>query len=70
MLELFEAAEAAAPVPLLTDRFIDLSWEEARAVARATDDVRRRRGETPIGFKLRWTSAAMRSAPINWVRPG
>jgi 2-keto-4-pentenoate hydratase len=60
--ELFEAAEAATPVALLTDRFPDLTWEQARAVARATDDIRRTRGQIPIGYKLGWTSTAMREA--------
>ncbi len=61
-LELFEAAQTAAPVPLLTERFPELSWEQARAVARATDAIRRRNGQIPVGFKLGWTSAAMRDA--------
>ncbi len=60
--ELFNAAESATPVGLLTDRFPDLTWDQARSIARATDRVRQKRGQTRIGFKLGWTSAAMRDA--------
>ncbi len=60
--ELFDAAESATPVALLTERFPELTWEQAREIARATDGVRRNRGQISIGFKLGWTSAAMRDA--------
>lgn len=39
-----------------------LDWEYARAVAIARDELRLADGETRIGWKLGWTSAAMREA--------
>jgi len=49
-------------VPLFTDTIPALTWQQARAIARARDDLRRRAGERLIGFKLGWTSSAMREA--------
>lgn len=71
--ELLENAEPGAGfVPLFTDRFPDFDWDQARLVARARDEARRRAGERPIGYKLGWTSAAMREALCiaepNWGR--
>ena len=60
--ELAEGERAAMPAPLLTGRWPDLTWTDARAVATARDRLRRRAGEAPIGYKLGWTSAAMREA--------
>jgi 2-keto-4-pentenoate hydratase len=57
-----EAERTATPLPLLTERFPDLSWEQARQIARARDQLRLRDGDTAIGYKLGWTSAAMREA--------
>lgn len=60
--ELAEGERAAAPAPLLTGRWPDLTWTDARAVATARDRLRRIAGEAQIGYKLGWTSAAMREA--------
>ncbi|NNE96150.1 MAG: 2-oxopent-4-enoate hydratase [Acidimicrobiales bacterium] len=60
--ELFDAQRRRAGVELLSARFPDLDWEDARRIARATDDLRRADGEVQIGFKLGWTSTAMREA--------
>ena len=60
--ELIEAQRTATPTPLLTSRFPDLTWDEARVIARATDALRVEAGEILIGYKLGWTSAAMREA--------
>ncbi len=60
--ELADAERDGRWVPLLTERFADLDWAAARAVARARDDLRRAAGDTRIGYKLGWTSAAMREA--------
>lgn len=60
--ELLEAEHTTVPVPLLTDRYPDLGWAGARAIACACDDLRRERGDGMIGYKLGWTSAAMREA--------
>ena len=49
-------------VPLFTDTIPALTWQQARAIARARDDLRRQNGEQLIGFKLGWTSSAMRKA--------
>ncbi len=60
--ELYRAAKQAQPVHLLTKRFPDLDWDGARQVARATDALRSSAGEIQVGWKLGWTSAAMRRA--------
>lgn len=60
--ELREAEPGAGCVELLTDRFPDLTWPEARAVARARDRLRVEAGEHQLGYKLGWTSLAMREA--------
>lgn len=49
-------------VSLFTEEHPDLTWSEARAIARARDNLRREDGETLIGYKLGWTSSAMREA--------
>ncbi len=60
--ELFTAARERRPVELLTDRFPFLDWDDARRIARATDALRVAAGDQLIGYKLGWTSAAMREA--------
>ena len=60
--ELDRARTTATPVPLLTGRHGDFGWSDARAVAKHTDVLRELAGETQIGWKLGWTSEAMRSA--------
>lgn len=60
--ELLAAASTATPVTLLTERHPDLTWDDARAIARATDRLRLAAGQAPIGYKLGWTSAQMREA--------
>jgi 2-keto-4-pentenoate hydratase len=60
--DLRHAERSATPVELLTDQHPDLSWDDARAVARATDRLRADEGDTMLGYKLGWTSAAMRDA--------
>ncbi len=60
--ELDRAERNAEPVELLTARFPSLTWEDARAVATANDDIKRERGERQVGYKLGWTSAQMREA--------
>ena len=47
---------------LFTARYPGLTWHDARAIARRRDEMRRNAGETFIGYKLGWTSAAMREA--------
>ena len=60
--ELADAERDGRWVPLLSDRFGDLDWATARAVALARDDLRRASGDTQVGYKLGWTSVAMREA--------
>ncbi len=60
--QLFDAATTATPVELLTDRYPDIDWGVARSIARETDRLRRADGQTQIGWKLGWTSEAMRAA--------
>jgi 2-keto-4-pentenoate hydratase len=60
--DLRHAQRSATPIELLTDQHPGLSWDDARAVARATDRRRLAEGDTMIGYKLGWTSAAMREA--------
>ncbi|MGI9607875.1 MAG: 2-keto-4-pentenoate hydratase [Acidimicrobiales bacterium] len=61
-IELHSAMQTAHPVALITERHPDLDWADARAIAIATDHLRLAAGETRIGYKLGWTSAAMREA--------
>lgn len=60
--ELAAAEQDGRWVPLLTDRVDGLDWSAARSVARARDGLRREAGDTLIGYKLGWTSSAMREA--------
>ncbi len=66
--ELRDAEHQQRPVELFTTRFSDFSWTDARAVSRARDELRVEDGETPTGYKLGWTSAAMREA-LGIARP-
>ncbi|HSM65774.1 MAG TPA: hypothetical protein VK860_05680 [Ilumatobacteraceae bacterium] len=61
-VDLRHAERSATPVDLITDWHPDFGWDDARAVARATDRLRVDEGDTMIGYKLGWTSAAMRDA--------
>ena len=47
---------------LPTDRFPELDWAGARRIARERDALRHADGDEQIGYKLGWTSAAMRAA--------
>jgi len=60
--ELFDAGKAVRPVELLTTRYPEMTWDDARAIARATDSRRVAAGDVQIGWKLGWTSEAMRTA--------
>ncbi len=60
--ELATAEQTGDPVPLLSERFPEMTWTDARAVARARDELRKQQGEIQSGYKLGWTSAAMREA--------
>lgn len=60
--ELLEAVAGAQSVQLFTARFQPFTFADARAIARRTDHLRTQRGETRIGYKLGWTSEAMRKA--------
>lgn len=70
--ELRDAEHNRGSVPLFTERFDGFTWDDARAVARARDALHLHDGETPVGYKLGWTSAAMREAlgidRPNWGR--
>ncbi len=61
-VQLYDARQSASPAPLITARFPDLPLADARAIARFSDELRRDDGETQIGWKLGWTSQAMRTA--------
>ena len=61
-LRLHEARQSATPTQFITRTFRDLSWTDARAIALITDQLRVDDGETQIGWKLGWTSEAMRTA--------
>jgi 2-keto-4-pentenoate hydratase len=60
--ELRTAENERRGVALPTDRFPELDWAAARATARARDQLRLADGDRLIGYKLGWTSAAMREA--------
>lgn len=61
-VELRLAETRAEPVELLTARFPKLDFTAARRIARARDELRRVDGDVPVGYKLGWTSEAMRGA--------
>lgn len=61
-LELRTAETERRGITLPTDRFATFSWSDARATALARDALRRADGDRRIGYKLGWTSAAMRAA--------
>ena len=60
--ELRRAEQSLQPTPLLTDRFADLTWADARAIALARDRLHLADRERLLGYKLGWTSAAIREA--------
>lgn len=60
--QLHEARLTATSIDFVTSNYPDLIWEEARAIAREGDALRRADGEMQIGWKLGWTSSAMREA--------
>lgn len=53
---------------LPSERIDGLAWADARAIARRRDALRLEDGDTLIGYKLGWTSKAMREA-LNIARP-
>lgn len=61
-LALEEARKSATPIDFITSSIPDLNWDDARAIARLSDGLRRDAGEAQIGWKLGWTSEAMRTA--------
>lgn len=60
--QLRTARRTAKPIEFVTSSFPNLTWPDARAVARRSDQLRRDDGETQIGWKLGWTSEPMRTA--------
>lgn len=63
LAEELAAAEAAGrSIGLPSTRFADFDFTTARAVARHRDALRHADGDTMIGYKLGFTSAAMREA--------
>jgi 2-keto-4-pentenoate hydratase len=60
--ELYDAAKAVRPVELLIQRYPEMTWDDARGIARATDTLRVAAGDVQVGWKLGWTSEAMRTA--------
>jgi len=53
---------------LPSKRISTLTWADSRAIARRRDALRLADGDTMIGYKLGWTSKAMREA-LNIARP-
>ncbi|MDO5682719.1 MAG: hypothetical protein Q4G46_07825 [Propionibacteriaceae bacterium] len=63
ILDALDRAESSAiGIPTLSSRHCGLSVDDAWAVARGRDQRRAARGEVRVGYKLGWTSAAMRQA--------
>lgn len=60
--EIEYAERSARGVPILSARPAGLTEDEAWAIAAARDARRLARGERRVGYKLGWTSAAMREA--------
>jgi len=61
-LELDRAERTRVPVPTFTSRQWALTPAEAWSIAAARDRLRADRGEVRAGYKLGWTSEAMRRA--------
>lgn len=61
-LELDQAERTGEAVPPFSDRQLGLTENEAWLVAAARDRLRADRGEVRTGYKLGWTSGAMRRA--------
>lgn len=57
-----QAERTAIGIPTLSSRHCGLSEADAWAIAAARDERRLARGEVRVGYKLGWTSAAMREA--------
>ena len=63
ILDALDTAEASATgIPTLSSRQGGLSEADAWVIAAARDERRLARGEVRVGYKLGWTSAAMRKA--------
>ncbi len=61
--ELLAAERGRTPYPLLSEGFgSGFGWDDARRIALAIDELRRSNGDQMVGYKLGWTSAAMRKA--------
>jgi 2-keto-4-pentenoate hydratase len=61
--ELRRAEQQVCRVGLLTHRFGDrFAWSDARSIAREVDRFRIGEADSQVGYKLGWTSAAMREA--------
>lgn len=60
--ELWQAEQTGGTVPLPSSRHPAMTWRDARAVARAVDALRSAAGHVHLGYKLGWTSQAMRDA--------
>ena len=60
--ELCAAELDGSSADLPTERFPHFDWPDARHIARERDALRRSGGDEQIGYKLGWTSAAMREA--------
>lgn len=61
-LELDRAERTRVAVPLLSTRRAGLTEDDAWGIAAARDGLRAERGEVCTGYKLGWTSEAMRQA--------
>ncbi len=60
--QLFDAEETATPIPFPSETHPEIDWDTARRIARANDALRRHNDDRLVGYKLGWTSAAMRDA--------
>jgi len=58
--QLWEAETTGGAVEFPSVRHPDLTWNDARAIARTVDQLRLTGGHARIGYKLGWTSEVMR----------
>lgn len=56
------AERDGSAMPLASEAFTELDWNDARRIAVARDELRQADGDECIGYKLGWTSSAMRNA--------
>lgn len=61
-VQLADAEKNRVPVPRIETRYPEIDYANARCIALARDELRVVEGRRRLGYKLGWTSSAMRDA--------